>query len=61
MTTTPRMLRSNEPLAVELRAALKQGEVERLSRLLAAESRTAGLEQREQKADVHERSVNRKV
>src|SRR5260370_15484163 len=35
--TTPRTLRSDEPLAVELTAALKQGEVERLSRLLAAD------------------------
>ena len=31
-----RTLRSNEPLAVELTAALKQGEVDRLRRLLAA-------------------------
>src|SRR5271156_5783057 len=37
MTTAPRTLRSDEPLAVELTAALKQGEVERLIRLLAAD------------------------
>jgi hypothetical protein len=37
MTTDTRTLRSNEPLAVELTAALKQGEVERLGRLLAAD------------------------
>jgi ankyrin repeat protein len=36
MTKDLRTLRSDEPLAVELTAALKQGEVERLSRLLAA-------------------------
>jgi ankyrin repeat protein len=36
MTKDPRTLRSEEPLTVELTAALKQGEVERLSRLLAA-------------------------
>ena len=34
--TGTRTLRSNEPLAVELTAALKQGEVDRLRRLLAA-------------------------
>jgi uncharacterized protein len=37
MTTDTRTLRSDEPLAVELTAALKQGEVERLGRLLAAD------------------------
>jgi ankyrin repeat protein len=37
MTTGPRTLRSGEPLAMELTAALKHGEVERLSRLLAAD------------------------
>jgi uncharacterized protein len=37
MTTDPRALRSDEPLAIELTAALKQGEVELLSRLLAAD------------------------
>jgi ankyrin repeat protein len=37
MTTSPRVLRSDEPLAVELTAAVKQGEVERLNRLLAAD------------------------
>jgi uncharacterized protein len=36
MTTDRRTLRSDEPLAVELTAALKQGEVD-LSRLLAAD------------------------
>jgi uncharacterized protein len=36
MTTDPRVLRSDEPLAADLTAALKQGEVERLSQLLAA-------------------------
>jgi hypothetical protein len=36
MTKDPRALRSDESLAVELTAALKQGKVERLSRLLAA-------------------------
>ena len=34
MTTSSRTLRSADPLAVELTAALKQGGVERLSRLL---------------------------
>ena len=34
--TGTRILRSDEPLAVELTAALKQGEVDRLDRLLAA-------------------------
>src|SRR5262249_24210364 len=37
MTTGPRTLRSDEPLTVELTAALKQGEVVQLSRLLAAD------------------------
>lgn len=37
MTTDTRTLRSDEPLALELTAALKQGEVERLGRLLAAD------------------------
>jgi hypothetical protein len=37
MTTHPRKLRSDEPLAVELTAALKQGEADRLSRLLATD------------------------
>ena len=37
MTTNSRILRSDEPLAAELAAALKQGEVERLSRLLEAD------------------------
>jgi ankyrin repeat protein len=37
MTKEPRTLRSDEPFAVELTAALKRGEVERLSRLLAAD------------------------
>jgi uncharacterized protein len=37
MTTDTRTLRSDEPLAVELTAALKQGKVERLGRLLAAD------------------------
>src|SRR5262249_57960965 len=37
MRTDGRTLRSDEPLAVELTAALKQGEVDRLSRLLAAD------------------------
>jgi hypothetical protein len=36
MTTDSRTLRSDEPLALELTAVLKQGEVERLSRLFAA-------------------------
>ena len=35
--TTVRILRIDDPLAIELTAALKQGDVERLSRLLAAE------------------------
>jgi hypothetical protein len=34
--TGTRTLRSDEPLAVELTAALKQGDVDRLRRLLAA-------------------------
>jgi hypothetical protein len=34
--TGTRILRSDEPLAVELTAALKLGEVDRLDRLLAA-------------------------
>ena len=37
MTTDPRTLQRDEPLAVELTAALQQGEVEWLSRLLAAD------------------------
>jgi len=37
MTTDRRTLRSDEPLAVELTAALKRGEVDRLSRLLATD------------------------
>lgn len=37
MTAEPRLIRDDEPLAAELTAALKQGDVERLSRLLAAE------------------------
>jgi uncharacterized protein len=37
MTKDLRTLRKDEPLAAELTAALKQGEVERLSRLLAAD------------------------
>ncbi|THD48643.1 MAG: ankyrin repeat domain-containing protein [Bradyrhizobium sp.] len=37
MSTDSRRLRSDEPLAMEVTAALKQGEVELLSRLLAAE------------------------
>ena len=37
MTTFRRTLRSDDPLAIELTTALKQGDVERLSRLLAAE------------------------
>jgi uncharacterized protein len=37
MSVSPRTLRSDEPLAVDLTTALKQGEVERLTRLLAAD------------------------
>jgi len=37
MTTFLRTLRSDDPLAIELTTALKQGDVERLSRLLAVE------------------------
>jgi ankyrin repeat protein len=37
ITKDPRTLQSDEPRAVELTAALKQGEVEQLSRLLAAD------------------------
>ena len=37
MMTDTRTLRSDEPLALELTAHLKQGEVERLGRLLAAD------------------------
>lgn len=37
MTAPSRILQSDDPLAVELAAALKQGDVERLSRLLADE------------------------
>ena len=37
MTTLRRTLPSDDPLAIELTAALKQGDVERLSHLLAAE------------------------
>jgi ankyrin repeat protein len=37
MTKFNRTLRSNDPLAIELTAALKQGDVARLSRLLVAE------------------------
>ena len=42
MGTDSRRLRSDEPLALEVTAALKQGEVEVLSRLLAAEPGLAG-------------------
>jgi hypothetical protein len=38
MSIDPRALRSDEPLAIELTAALKQGEVELLSQLLATDS-----------------------
>jgi ankyrin repeat protein len=41
MTIAPRILRSDEPLAIELTAALKQGEVELLTRLIAADPRLA--------------------
>ena len=37
MTTTPRRLREDDPLAIELTAALKQGDLARLSGLLATE------------------------
>jgi uncharacterized protein len=37
MTTDRRTLRSDQSLAVELTAALKHGEVDRLSRLVAAD------------------------
>ena len=35
MTTDPRTLRSDEPLAIELTMVIKQGDVERLNQLLA--------------------------
>jgi hypothetical protein len=38
MSIDPRALRSDEPLAIELTAALKKGEVKLLGRLLAADS-----------------------
>ncbi|MGA7328243.1 MAG: hypothetical protein WBX25_28085 [Rhodomicrobium sp.] len=41
MTTNSRRLRSDDPLAVELTAALKQGEVERVNWLLAADPELA--------------------
>ena len=37
MTAVHRTLQSDDPLAIELAAALKQGEVERISHLLEAE------------------------
>ena len=43
MTTFRRTLRSDDPLAIELTTALKQGDVEWLSRLLAAEPDLASL------------------
>ena len=50
MTAFHRTLRSDEPLAIALTAALKQGEVDRLGRLLAAEPDLAGCVVRDQKA-----------
>jgi ankyrin repeat protein len=41
MTTAPRILRNDEPLAIELTAALKQGDVELLTRLIADDPRLA--------------------
>jgi hypothetical protein len=41
MPTNPLMLASDDPLAVELTAALRQAEVERLDRLPAARSMAA--------------------
>ena len=49
MTTFGRTLRSDEPLAVGLTTALKQGDAERLSRLLAAEPDLASCVVRDEK------------
>jgi hypothetical protein len=49
MTTFRRNLRSDDPLAIELTTALKQGDVERLSRLLAAEPELASCVVRNEK------------
>jgi uncharacterized protein len=49
MTAFHRTLRSDEPLAIALTAALKQGEVHRLGRLLAAEPALATCVVRDQK------------
>lgn len=38
MITDPRTLRSDEPLAIELTTAVKQGEIERLNQLLAEDA-----------------------
>src|ERR1700757_2456570 len=50
MTAFHRTLRSDEPLGIALTAALKQGEVDRLCRLLAAEPELATCVVRDQKA-----------
>jgi uncharacterized protein len=50
MTAFHRTLRSDEPLGTALTAALKQGEVDRLGRLLAAEPALATCVVRDQKA-----------
>jgi uncharacterized protein len=49
MTTFRRTLRSDDPLAIELTTALKQGDAERLCRLLAAESELASSVVRDEK------------
>ena len=49
MTAFRRPLRSDDPLAIELTTALKQGDVERLSRLLAAEPDLASCVVRDEK------------
>ena len=49
MTAFRRTLRSDDPLAIELVAALKEGDVERLSHLLAAEPDLAACVVRDEK------------
>jgi ankyrin repeat protein len=49
MIASRRILRSDDPLAIELTSALKQGDAERLSRLLAAEPDLAACVVRDEK------------
>ena len=49
MTASPRTLQNDDPLALELTAALKQGDIDRLGRLLAAEPDLAGCVVRDKK------------